>query len=341
MKFFLSSLANLFKSDKMRHNTPPLVQGRGLSREDFMRIYESMPDSARAQLFAGLDYKQKTRLLELLTPGAKEEKPAEKTAEPEWHAEDFLPDKDERKVARLRHVREVKQVRALYAGLAEYPAGSLADVLESESASVAAVVLLQLSHRQASKVLSLMSDLRRGEVVRAMAAERQISSEALVALGKKIGERLQNLPQAEEPRIDGVRHVNEILKLLGVEDADRITREVSSADAVLGKTLEKSRYTFEDLSALSAKDFRHLFSSMPDEKLWARALKAIDQGQRKAMLSKLPVKRAGIIAAAMADIKTTRLESIDKARREILGRALQLAARHEIRFAGNGLNIIN
>jgi acylphosphatase len=150
---------------------------------------------------------------------------------------------------------------------------------------------------------------------------------------KKIGERLQTLPQAEEPRLDGVKHVNEILKLLGVEDADRITREVSNADAALGKTLEKNRYTFEDLTQLSAKDFRHLFSSMPDEKLWARALKAIDQGQRKAMLSKLPVKRAGIIAEAMADIKTTRLDSIDKARREILGpcTAIGGAARNSFR----------
>jgi flagellar motor switch protein FliG len=179
-------LPNLFKGDKMRHNSaPPLVQGRGLSREDFMRIYESMPDSARAQLFAGLDFKQKTRLLELLTPELKKEEAAATVAEPEWHAEDFLPEKDERKIARLRHVREVKQVRELYANFANYPARSLADVLESESASVAAVVLLQLAHKQASKVLSLMPDLRRGEVVRAMAAERQISSEALVALGKK------------------------------------------------------------------------------------------------------------------------------------------------------------
>ncbi len=340
MKFFLSSLANLFKGDKMRHNNAAssLVQGPGLSREDFMRIYESMPESARAQLFSGLDFKQKSRLLELLTPAAKQTQQPEVAAEPEWHAEDFLPDKDERKIARLRHVREVKQVRELFAKLAEYPARSLADVLEAESASVAAVVLLQLSHKQASRVLSLLSDLRRGEIVRAMAAERQISSEALVALGKKISERLQNLPQAEEPRLDGVKHVNEILKLLGAEDADRITREVGVTDAVLGKTLESSRFTFEDLTQLSAKDFRHLFSSMPDEHLWARALKAIDQGQRKAMLSKLPVKRAGVIAGAMAELKTTRLDSIDKARRQILGRALQLAARHEIRFAGNGLH---
>ncbi len=338
MKLFLSSLANLFKGEKMRHNSEPgAFSGRALNRADFIRIYDSMPEAARAQLFAGLDYKQKARLLELLTPPAAKT-PAPQVNEPEWQAEDFLPEKDERKIARLRHVREVKQVRELFAQLGAYPARSLADVLEGESAAVAAVVLLQLPGKEASRVLSLVPDLRRGEVVRSMAAERQISSEALVAIGKKISERLQALPRAEEPRLDGVRHVNEILKLLGVEEADRITREVTLADASLGKTLEKNRYTFEDLVQLNAKDFRHLFSSLPDETLWARALKATDQGQRKALLSKLPVKRAGLIASAMAEIKTTRLDSIDKARREILGRALQLAARHEIRFAGNGLH---
>lgn len=322
----------------MRHNSEAgFFSGRALTRAEFVRIYDSMPESARAQLFAGLDFKQKGKLLELLTPAAAKAQTVP-AAEPEWQAEDFLPEKDERKIARLRHVREVKQVRDLFARLAVYPARSLADVLDSESAAVAAVVLLQLPHKEASRVLSLVPELRRGEVVRSMAAERQISSEALVALGKKIDERLQALPHAEEPRLDGIKHVNEILKLLGVAEAERITREVTDADASLGKTLENNRYTFEDLAQLNAKDFRHLFSSLPDETLWARALKATDQGQRKALLGKLPLKRAGLIANAMADIKTTRLDSIDKARREILGQALQLAARHEIRFAGNGLH---
>ena len=66
-------------------------------------------------------------------------------------------------------------------------------------------------------------------------------------------------------------------------------------------------------------------------------LKAVDQSQRKTMLGKLPVKRAGLIAQAMSEIKTTRLDSIDKARSKILSNALRLAAAHEISLdAQNG-----
>lgn len=68
--------------------------------------------------------------------------------------------------------------------------------------------------------------------------------------------------------------------------------------------------------------------------LWARALKAVDQSQRKSLLGKLPVKRAGLIAQAMNEIKTTRLDSIDKARNKILSNALRLAAANKISFAG-------
>lgn len=340
MAFILASLANLLKGGKKRHN--PVATNaklnRPLTREEFMSVYESMPEGARAKLFASLSYEQKARLLDLLSPEKKSPAASTAEADPEWSAEDYLPEKDERKIAKLRHVKEVKELKELYASLEKYPAAAMGDILSGESPAVAATVLLQLSQKYASQVIKCLPELSRGEIVRAMAAERHIVSEALVALGKKISALLAALPAEAPQKIDGVKHVNEILKLMGVAEADRITREVSEFDDALASKLEQSRYTFEDLIDLNARDFRTLFSSIPDEALWARALKAFDQGKRKSLLGKLPVKRAGLIASAMAEIQTTRLDSIDKARNKILTQALKLAAQHEISFAGNGLH---
>lgn len=340
MAFILSSLANLFKGGKKRHNPAgtDAKLNRPLTREEFMSVYESMPETARAKLFASLSYDQKARLLDLLSPEKKSSAANAVEPEPEWAAEDYLPEKDERKIAKLRHVKEVKELKELYASLEKYPAAAMGDILSGESTAVAATVLLQLSQKYSSQVIKSLPELSRGEIVRAMAAERHIVSEALVALGKKISALLTALPAEAPQKIDGVKHVNEILKLMGVAEADRITREVSEFDDALASKLEQSRYTFEDLIDLNARDFRTLFSSIPDETLWARALKAFDQGKRKSLLGKLPVKRAGLIASAMAEIQTTRLDSIDKARNKILTQALKLAAQHEISFAGNGLH---
>ncbi len=339
MKLILSSLANLFKSDKKRHNTAPELPalGKKLTRSEFLRIYESMPERARAQLFASLDYAQRTRLLKLLA-GSQGAAASERASEPDWQAEDFLPEKDERKVERLRHVREVKEVRAQFAEFARFSPAVVAEALATETAALVAVVLLQLDHKFASRVLKALPELMRGEVVKAMASERRISGEALVALGKKIFQKIESMPEPDAARNDGIRHINEILKLLGADEAQRITRQVQESDAELAEKLEATRYTFEDLVALSPRDFRALFSEIPDEQLWARALKATDQMQRKQLLGKLPVKRAGMIAGAMSEIRTTRLESIDKARNQILKTALALAAKHRISFADNGLN---
>lgn len=340
MAFFLSSLANLFSGGKKRHNTEniPASLDRPLTRAEFLSVYESMPESARAQLFSALDYQQKARLLELLTPEAK---PAVQSAgeEPSWQAEDFLPEKDERKIARLRQLKELRELKTLFAEIEHREPLAVAEVLAAETATIAAMALLQLSQKFASRVLRVMPELRRGEIVRSMATERHVSGEVLLALGKKISEKVAAIPMTQaEGRIDGVKHVNEILKLLGAEEADRITREVAEHDEQLASTLEKSRYTFEDLVHLNARDFRRLFSSMPDEQLWARALKAVEQSQRKSMLGKLPVKRAGLIAQAMSEIKTTRLDSIDKARSKILSNALRLAAAHEISLDAQNSN---
>ncbi|GAB4423180.1 MAG: hypothetical protein OHK0011_02900 [Turneriella sp.] len=339
MKLFLSSLAGIFKGDKKRHNTEGDLpaSGQGLTRAEFMRIYESLPERARAQLFASLNYEQRGRLLEMLSAPQPPNK-SESASEPEWRAEDFLPEKDERKIEKLRHVREVRQVRAQFSHFARFSPAVVAEALATETPALVAVVLLQLDQKFASRVLKELPELMRGEVVKAMASERRISGEALIALGKKISEKIETMPEPEAARNDGIRHINEILKLMGADEAQRITRQVQESDADLADKLEATRYTFEDLAALSARDFRALFSAIPDEQLWARALKATDQMQRKQLLGKLPVKRAGLIAGAMSEIRTTRLESIDKARNQILRTALALAAKHKISFASNGLH---
>ena len=336
MAFFLSSLANLFSGGKKRHNTNhfPTSLDRPLTRAEFLSVYESMPEAARAKLFSSLGYQQKARLLELLTP---ETKSAGQVVadEPAWQAEDFLPEKDDQKIARLRQLRELRELKNLFEEIEQRDPQAVAEVLSAESATIAAIALLQFSQKFASRVLRAMPELSRGEIVRAMATERHVGGEVLLALGRKISEKIAAIPTTlAEGRIDGVKHVNEILKLLGADEADRITRDVAEHDEQLARTLEKNRYSFEDLVHLNARDFRRLFSSMPDEQLWARALKAVDQSQRKSLLGKLPVKRAGIIAQAMSEIKTTRLDSIDKARNKILSNALRLAAANEISFAG-------
>ena len=336
MASFLSSLANLFSGGKKRHNTEsfPASLDHPLTRAEFLSVYESMPEAARAKLFSSLDYQQKARLLELLTPESKSS-PQAAPEEPSWQAEDFLPEKDEQKIARLRQFKELRELKTLYAEIEKREPLAVAEVLAAESATIAALALLQFSQKYASRVLRVMPELRRGEIVRSMAAERHVSGEVILALGKKISEKVAEIPATlAEGRIDGVKHVNEILKLLGAEEADRITRQVAEHDEQLAQTLEKSRYTFEDLIHLNARDFRRLFSSMPDEQLWARALKAVDQSQRKSLLGKLPLKRAALIVQAMAEIKTTRLDSIDKARGKILSNALRLAAANEISLGG-------
>jgi len=330
MAFGLKTLARWIDSRKKRHNTDAeIALSKPLSRAEFLRVYESMPDAARASLFTTLSEKQKQKLLSLLAP---EVAAHEEDLEPKWQAEDFLPEKDERKVERLRQVSEFAEIKSIFARIEKHAPEQLAEILSSESNSISAMMLLQLEKKYASQVLKALPELMRSEIVRAMATERRIVGEALVAAAKNISARLERSALDDVRRVDGVKHVSEILKLMGVSEANRITREVSSSDARLASKLEENRYQFEDIAELSAKDFRTLFSSIPDEELWARALKAFDQGRRKHMLSKLPLKRSGRIVQRMSEIKTTRLDSIDVARSKILTQAIGLAARHEIRL---------
>jgi len=352
MKSIFTVFAKLFSSRSMRHNpaapwgsesvpqsfSPNSIAAmKNVTRAEFLSIYQNMPERARTELFVSLDYRQKERLLKLIAGGGERGK---KQAGPaiEHTAEDFLPEHDERKILRLRQIREVRDLKDRFAAMEKSAPQAIADVLAKENPPLIAAVLLQFTQQFASRVLKALPNLMPSEVVRAMAAKRQVASEALVAVQQKMAARLIEIEGDAPQKIDGIKHVNEILKLLGAEDAERITREVKAVDTNLGQHIEKERYAFEDLTALNARDFRILFSALPDEQLWARALKAFDQGQRKALLGKLPLKRAGLIVTAMSEVQTTRLDSIDKARTRILSEALKLAARHEIKFANNGLH---
>ncbi|MBV6493486.1 MAG: hypothetical protein LDLANPLL_01509 [Turneriella sp.] len=347
MPSLFSSFTKIFSRNKKRHNTAdglftkdnhPKKLDAPLTSKEFLSIYQTMPESARIQLFSSLNNSQKQRLLNLLTPSNSLPK-NELGEEPKWQAEDYLPDKDERRVARLRQVKELKDLNELFTSFEAFTPDALADILSGENPNVAAAALLQFSKNFAAKVIRQIPELTRAPVLKAMATERHIVSEALLALGKKIEKLLAQRPQKQaETKIDGVKHINEILKLMGVDEASRITRELSEVDSTLATQLEKDRYTFEDLVDLNSRDFRTVFSAIPDAEIWAHALKAFDQGKRKSLLGKLPVKRAAAIAEKMGEQPKTRLETIDKARHKILQEALRLAAEREIRFAGNGLH---
>ncbi len=340
MAFWKKALSALLGNSKKRHNPEKnaLVFAERMSKEEFLKIYENMPERARAQLFVTLSPPQKQKLMALLAGAASAEEGAP-SAEPdnEFQAEDFLPEKDERKILRLRHIREAKEIHTLFLSFEEYAPETIAESLAAESPATVAVVLLQLSKRLASQVLKAMPSLKRAEVVRAMASERKIVSEALVSIGKAVAKKLAETKSMYVERSGGIKHINDILKLMDGEEALRITDAVAETDGALAEKLESTRYAFEDLVELNARDFRLLFSRLPDETLWARALKATDQAERKRILGKLPLKRAGSIASAMVEIRTTRLDSIDSARTRILKEALSLASAKKIRFAQNGV----
>lgn len=341
MAFSLSSMLKVFFPKKKRHNPSdplfteldqPKKLNRPITRDEFLRVYETMPETARVNLFTSLNAAQKERLLHLLAHQNEVKDKSHREEEKQWLAEDFLPVKDEKRVEKLRQVKELKDLKELYSSFEKYTPKVVADILSGEAAHVAAVVLLQFEKRFASQVVRFLPELSRGEIVRQMASERHIASDALLALGKKIATLLTEHPQQVGETIDGIKHVNDILKLMGVDEAERITREISHVDDTLASHLEKSRYVFDDLVELNSRDFRTVFSAIPDTELWARALKAFDQSKRKSLLGKLPIKRAAAIVEAMAQVKTTRLDSIDKARGKILREALRLAAVHEIQL---------
>ncbi|RME89215.1 MAG: hypothetical protein D6767_08795 [Candidatus Hydrogenedentota bacterium] len=215
--------------------------------------------------------------------------------------------------------------------LTEYKPETVASLLTDIMPQAAAAVLSKLPPAYAAKVLKELPDEFRVEVVKRISRGGKIAPEALKALLNTLQEKLEKL-ESDEPseEIAGEEKLAEILAHMNTTAEENILSALKEEEPEMVDRIKEKLYQFEDLIRLNNRELRLLFETLPDNKLWATALKGAGIDLRRHILGAVSAGRSADIMEEMEFLGPLPLNEIEAARREIMKVVERLDKKGEI-----------
>jgi len=183
----------------------------------------------------------------------------------------------------------------LFSFLEEYSADQLVMLLKTESAQTTALLLSRLTPKLSAAVLSKLPVERKGEILKRMAHNREISPEVLEQVSSALKEKLRNVcGGANDIEIDGRQTLAAILKQGDYSFSDKLINELELEDPEIGKDIKEKLYTLDDVLLTVDRPIQEKLSIMTDSDI-AILLKGRGQEFREKILSCVSAVRRKLI----------------------------------------------
>jgi len=205
-----------------------------------------------------------------------------------------------------------------------YPLKNILQVLEEELPQTIAIFLSKLKPKLAASILSQIDDNKKTQTAIRIAKLTSVTPEILLALYKSIVEKLEKLSSEHYDEVDGKSKINEILKNLDLESQENIFKALAKDDPQLSEQLKQNLIKFDDLLNLNEKEIRKIFEEVPDNLVWAKALKGAGQNLMRQILGSISINRSADITDEMNLLKSLPFEEIEIQRRYIMSVATNL-----------------
>ncbi len=205
----------------------------------------------------------------------------------------------------------------------------LGKFLESEHPQTIAVVLAHLDPRRGCIVIDSLSEERRVEAVRRLAAMRQFSPEMAQRVAMILHRRLENMGDTGRRAYAGFKAVADLLNRMNSEQARRILEEIESADVATALSIRNLMFTFEDLVTIPPASMREIVSAA-DKRQLALALRGARDDLRAHVFSAMSSRAAEMLKEDMEVMGPVRGREVAAAQHEILALARGLEAEGKI-----------
>lgn len=194
-------------------------------------------------------------------------------------------------------------------------------ILESELPQTSALILSSIKAPFAAKIMSKLDNAYRVTVSRKIATMGKVSPEVLRLAFENVLHRL-NVMESQSPEelesIEGEAKLAEILNNLDQSSEDSILTSLGTEDPEMALRIKDKLRLFEDITQLTVKELRLVLSALPDQAIWAKALKGAGQTIISHIFSSVSANRASDIMSEMKLIENIPLKEIEKSRRTIM-----------------------
>lgn len=212
----------------------------------------------------------------------------------------------------------------------EYPAATIAGVLQEELPQTAAVVLSHLSPKFAASVLSEMDSSFQAQTAGRIARLAKIHPTALEAMYYSLKKKLESMEKEPEDFISGEDKLSAILNYMDQDSEETILSSIRTHEPDMAERIREKMFIFEDLIQLSKTEIRKIFETIPDESIWAKALKGSGKDLSRHILGSVSLNRSSDISEEIKRLSPVRLIEIEENRRIIMRAVEELEASGDI-----------
>jgi len=152
---------------------------------------------------------------------------------------------------------------------------AIAEVLEEEHPQIAATVMTQLYDEQAAKVLELLPEAIRKDVILRIARMEELDPRAMEELDRVLESQLGKLQRTPPRKVMGPDNLAAILNATDSQLEQEMLDALTSVDEELSDDVKEKMFIFDSLMQLDDKGFQRLVREVAQENLLT-ALKGVD-----------------------------------------------------------------
>lgn len=205
----------------------------------------------------------------------------------------------------------------------------LGKFLESEHPQTIAVVLAHLDARKGSTVIDSLSEERRVEAIRRLAAMRQFSPEMAQRVAMILHRRLENMGDTGRKAYSGFKAVADLLNRMESEETKKILDEIEAADVAMALNIRNLMFTFEDLVTIPPASIREIVAAA-DKRQLALALRGAPEDLRAHVFAAMSSRAADMLKEDMEVMGPVRAREVAGAQHEVLALARNLEAEGKV-----------
>ena len=213
-------------------------------------------------------------------------------------------------------------------------ARGVAGVIKGEHPQIIALVLASLEPEHAAKVLSLLSEGLRSDVILRIARLEMVDPVALQELDLVLEKQMTNQREMPPSAVDGMKSAAEILNNLDSEEETQLMDALKQADSELGERVQEQMFVFENLMVLDDRGMQRLIREIAVDNLVV-ALKGVDDELKEKFFKNMSSRAAEMLKEDLEAKGPVKLSDVEAQQKEILVTAQGLAEAGEI-FLGKG-----
>ena len=206
---------------------------------------------------------------------------------------------------------------------------AIAEVLEEEHPQIAAMVMTQLYDEQAAKVLELLSEDMRKDVILRIARMEELDPRAMEELDRVLESQLGKLQRTPPRKVMGPDNLAAILNATGSDLEKEMLEALTSQDEELSDDVKEKMFIFDNLMQLDDRGFQRLVREVPQENLLT-ALKGVDETLAERFFNNMSERAAEILREDMEASGPVKLADVEVAQKEIVRTAKRLADEGEL-----------